>query len=354
MHLLTPGPVPIPDFVQEALGQSVIPHRSAQFEAFYANILDGLRYLFQTKQTVCTMASSGTGGVEAAMYSLFKPGDRVLVLDNGKFSGRWATYVNVLGLELIYLKKSWGEIATPKEVLAAMEEGGKVKGVVLTHCETSTGAYLDLEEISYLLKQKHPETLIVVDGIASIGATPFYFDAWGIDCAVVASQKALMNPAGVVAIALSEGSTATLRATDPGDYQNLYNYVQWAEKRNYPFTPPYSLLSGLLAVLNHYQEKTLPVIWNQVHQSAQYFRQRLKSLKGNSFTPYLSDSMTAFQFEGRDPESIRSQLEAQGFWLSGGQGPLKGQILRISHMGLADQVAMEACCDALAEILSKN
>ena len=352
MQLLTPGPVPLPPFVQKALIAPIIPHRSGEFEAFYETFLEGLRYLFQTTHSVCSMASSGTGGVEAAMYSLFKPGERVMVLDNGKFSGRWAAYGKALGLELIHLEKPWGEIASPAELLKAVMEAKQVRGIVLTHCETSTGACLDLEEISFMLKRQFPELLIVVDGIASIGAMPFYLDAWQIDCAIVASQKALMNPAGLVCFGMSEGSVASLRATTAGDYRNLYNYVQWTEKRNYPFTPPFSLLSGLKATLSHLQHMTLPTMWNQVHQSAQFFRQKITEMGGNSFTPHLSASMTAFQFPDTSAESIRLQLEARGFLLSGGQQELKGRILRISHMGLADQAAMRDCCDTLEELLA--
>lgn len=357
MKILTPGPVAIPDFVQKAISRPVIPHRSSEFEEMYEEILEGLKYLFQTKKgTTGTLIASGTGGVEILIKSLFREKEEVLVVSNGKFSQRWADFGKVEALSGKNLRKEWGEVPTPTEILDQLQQMASPRGLVLTHCETSTGAILDLEQIAFTVKSQFPDLLIIVDGITSIGAQAFYFDDWQIDAALVASQKALMNPAGTVAYALSEVAIDRLQPTDPGDYLNLYNYVQWAARNNYPFTPPVNLLYGMHAALEYVQAESLPTIWNRTQTAARTFRAGLAETHFNAFLQSnAAESLTAFTPTGMTAQALLAALKAEGFWLSGGQGPLKGKILRISHMGpLADAAVMEEVLAALRRVIGRH
>lgn len=350
--LLTPGPVPVPDFVMEAISRPVMPHRSTAFETFYGAMLARLKYLFLTEQKVGSMIGSGTYGVEVAMYSLFQPGDEVLVVDMGKFSGRWADYGEVLGLSVSRLNKEWRESATVKDILEAASGCDQLKGLVLTHSETSTGALLDLEEISLAIKQQYPDVLILVDAITSVGCIPFYFDDWQIDCAVVASQKALMNPAGLIAFAMSEQASHRLRSTHASDFRNLTNYLDFAENNNYPYTPPVQLLYGVDAALKYVESETLPVMWNRCHHAAQQFRTGLKALGGTLLAETPTDSLSAFAFPDQDMNVLKTRLEEEhSMQLSGGQGQLAGKIMRVSHMGMVDAEAMREVLEAMKNLI---
>ncbi|MEL6672559.1 MAG: alanine--glyoxylate aminotransferase family protein [Bacteroidota bacterium] len=348
-HLLTPGPVPIPTFVQEAIAQPVIHHRTAAFHELYRDLLEKMRYLFQTKEELGLAMGSGTYGVEMAMYSLFKPGSEVLVLENGKFSERWKSYGRTMNLSVRPMTKSWGQGFQPKEVLEMVKKLPSLKGVVITHCETSTGNLLDLEEISLALRQERPELLLLVDGITTIGAVPFYLDAWGIDLAITASQKALMNPAGTFLFAMSERAFQEMPEPHPGDFRHLKTYAQQARNAAFPFTAPVQLMYGLKAALDQVTGQGLPHIWQQVHHTARTFRQGIKDLGGHMLAEQPSDSLTAFSFPKTDHEKLRGRLTDQhGFELSGGQGELKGHLLRISHMGSsADPDLMQAVLEAI-------
>jgi aspartate aminotransferase-like enzyme len=284
-----------------------------------------------------------------AMYSVFQPGEKVLVVDNGKFSGRWAAYAPLLGLETAVLSLTWGEVPEPEAVVAV---GKGCAGLVLTHSETSTGALLDLEEIAFAWRRAYPEALIVVDAITSAGAVPLYFDDWDLDVAVAASQKALLNPAGLVAFALSERAQARLRPTHSGDFRNWYHYLQSHQTGDYPFTPPVQLLFGVDAVLARLQEETLPVVWNRVHHAAQAFRAPLARLGGELLAESPTDSLTAFSLPGVDHRALQARLEAAGYVLAGGQGPFKGKLLRVSHMGEVDAALMEKLAGAMAAALA--
>ena len=340
--LLTPGPVPVPPWVQAAMQQPVIHHRTPEFEAFYQSFLEDLQYVFQTRGAVAASLGSGTFGVEMAMYSLFQAGDKLAVLDMGKFSGRWADYGEVLGCEVLRLQKPWGATWHVDELMEALRPHESVKGIVITHSETSTGTIVDLEAVAAKLRIVHPEILIVVDAITSVGAMPYYHEAWGIDCTVTASQKALMNPAGLVLFAVSERGRQAMRANDPGDFQHVGNYLESAEKYSFPFTAPVIPLYGMAAALAYIKEETLPVIWQACHQSAQVFRRGLKEIGGTVFSQYPTDSLTAFEMKDVNIYELKKVLEVTYGWeLSGGQGELKGKILRISHMAEAHEGIMQ-------------
>lgn len=352
--LLSPGPVPVPAFVMEAISKPVIHHRTEAFQEFYAGVLEGLKYLFQTDFTTGTMIGSGTYGVEAAMYSLFRPKEKVLVLDHGKFSNRWGVYGQLLGLEIIPLTQDWGKGFSPESVHKAIKDNPTISGIVITHSETSTGVCNDLEEIAYTAKALRPDLLILVDAITSAGTIPFYMDAWKIDAAIVASQKALMNPAGTIGFALSELAEKKLQKTDVSDFRNLYNYVQSAKNFYYPYTAPVQLLYGLGAALGFIQQKGLPYIWNQSHASAQTFRKGIAPLNGKVFAANPSDSLTAFYFPEIDNEWIRKDLiQKHGIHLAGGQNHLKGKIIRISHMGTSDSDLMERVVEKIAGAIKR-
>jgi aspartate aminotransferase-like enzyme len=350
MMLLTPGPVPLPDFVKQAIARPIIPHRSEQFETFYCEILKELRYLFQCyKGSLCTVAASGTGGVEAAMYSLFGKGDTIAVLSNGKFSARWSMYGESLGCKVNTLEVAWGTLPGKNDLL---EAAVGCKGIVLTHCETSTGACLDLEEVAADLRRAYPEILIVVDGITTVGAQAFYFDQWDIDLAIVASQKALMAPAGLCAFAISKRAQAAMRLRLKSDYLFLGNYLLAAEKSTYPFTPPLIQLYALHAILRRLRQEGLSVWWNRSKAAAASFRKQLLAHGGLLLPDQPSESLSVFQLPGRDHLKLKKHWANHGYVLAGGQGQLAGKVLRISHMGLAaslDVAAFWSCLDTMKD-----
>ena len=352
--LYSPGPVPVPNFVQEALSKAVIHHRSQEFEDFYGGFLESLAYIFQTEHKVCACMGSGTYGVEMAIYSMFQAGERIVVSANGKFSKRWADYARHLGIEVVELEKAWGEVPSVSDVMDTLAEHPHIQGLVLTHSETSTGALLDLEEIAFEVKSKYPHILILVDGITSIGSLPYFHDDWGIDCSVIASQKALMNPAGLVAFAFSPQGKQKLRESHASDFQNLYNHLKAAQKNSSAFTPPVQLLFGVDAAMKHMEEETFPAIWNRTQHTARYFRNEVEALGGKIFPKRPTDSLTAFFFEGKDHTALKEFLEKEHkMILSGGQGELKGKILRVSHMGIFARKDMEEVVEALKDALEK-
>ena len=352
--LLTPGPVRVAPYIMEAIAQTALHQRHSEFTAFFEKLQKGLQYLFQTKAPVLAMPGSGTTGVEVTMRSLFKPGEKVAIQDNGRFSGRWADYGQAIGLEVIPLPAEWGDTVTLEQVQELSAAHPDLKGWVLTHVETSTGIAIDLEEIAFFIREKHPEQLIVVDAICSAGIQALYMDDWGLDAAVAASQKGLGNPAGTCFVALSERAVQALTPAESSNGMHLRTFGERLEEGSYPFTPPVQLFFGIEVALGRLKEEGLPGRWNAIQALSRDFRAWLAERGGKVAGPLSGAGLTVFHFEGRNHLEILERLKTEhGIVLAGGQGKLKGEILRVGHFGDVGEAEMERLKGALGTILGR-
>lgn len=352
--ILTPGPVAVPGFILEAIGKPVIHQRSAAFMDFFGALQADLQYFFQTSNPVLTLTGSGSFAVECAMRSFFKAGDQVAVVAMGKFSQRWLTYGKAIGLEVIPMQIPWGETLSPEAALELAKAFPGIKGMVLTHCETSTGVAIDLEEISFALKQYRPELLLVVDAMSTVGALPLYMNAWQLDVVVTSAQKALFNPAGTAFVALSAWAVANLEIPASDDALHLGHYWKYLSQGSFPFTPPTQLLYGVARALQEVRREGLPARWNRCQQLSRLFKEGVESMGGELFGLSNAHNMTAFSFGKHEQDQLRADLFAAGFELAGGQEGLKNKIMRIGHFGWVDEAVHKGCLAALEKLISKN
>src|SRR5918911_1845572 len=201
-YLLTPGPTPVPPEVLAVLAEPIIHHRARDYREIYERCLARLREVYRTDNDVLMFTTSGTGAFESAVANLTSPGDRQLVLSAGNFGERWAGMVQAFGADLVHVKLEWGETPEPDDLRSALADAGDVRVVYLTHSETSTGVVCDVQALAAVAKEAG--ALVVVDAVSSLGAVPLETDAWGIDVVVSGSQKALMTPPGLAAVAVPE------------------------------------------------------------------------------------------------------------------------------------------------------
>lgn len=113
VRLLTPGPTPLPERVRLTLARDMIHHRKSEFKAIMGRVQEKLRVLFGTQGTVLPLSCSGTGAMTAAVYGLFNPGEKVLVVEAGKFGQRWKAIAVSRGLEVVTLEVPWGRPYAP-------------------------------------------------------------------------------------------------------------------------------------------------------------------------------------------------------------------------------------------------
>src|SRR5690606_9348418 len=244
-RLYTPGPTSVPEQTLLELAKPVHHHRTAEFRAMFKEVQQMLQYVFQTQQTVLTVTGSGTAAAEAGILSTLRPGAKVLNISNGKFAERWAQVCRAYGIDVEELKKEYGQHTTPQEIAQKLQ-ATKYDAIILVHSETSTATTCDLAGIGKAVRDSG-ETLLIVDGITSIGAFEFRMDEWGVDVAITGSQKALMLPPGLGYVALSERAWKAVEANKARRefYLDLAKYRKSIENDDTPFTPANTLISPM-------------------------------------------------------------------------------------------------------------
>ena len=336
-RLLAPGPTPVPPEVLLAMAQPVLHHRTPEFEALFAQARRGLQWLFQTRREVLILAASGTGAMEGAVVNACSPGDRVLVIQGGKFGERWAEICQAYGLSVIPVEVPYGKAVDPQAVAAALRGEPSIAAVFVTHSETSTGVLHDLEAIAAIVRQT--PALLVADAITSLGVVDLPTDAWGVDVVVAGSQKAMMLPPGLAFACLSDRAWAAAeRARLPRYYFNFLVERKIQAKHQTAWTPAISLIAGLKAALDLLQAEGLPAVFARHERLARATRAAVTALGLELFAERPSPAVTAVKVpEGVDGGAIvRVLRDKHGISIAGGQGSMKGKIFRIATLGYAD------------------
>jgi aspartate aminotransferase-like enzyme len=335
-QLFSPGPTPVPERVLLAMAGPVIHHRDAGYELLFQEIREGLQYVFQTKQEVLVLTSSGSGAMEAAVCNTLSRGDEVLVVRGGKFGERWTEICETYGVKVTNIDVQWGEAVDPAVVKKALDAQPAIKAVFVQASETSTGVMHPVKEIADIVKPR-PGTILIVDAISALGVSDIPMDEWGIDVVISASQKAFMLPPGLAFIALSAKAWGFAeKANLPTYYFNLKEELAAAQKNQSHFTPAISLVVGLREALKMFKEEGRENVFRRHALLARATREAVKALGLTLFAPQApSDALTAVKApEGVDGKKLKKNFEDQyGLIIAGGQSQLKGKIIRIAHIG---------------------
>ncbi len=349
-YLMTPGPTPVPPAVEAAMAEPIVYHRGPEFTAVLARVFDRLKDVFRTTSDVILFTASGSGAMESAVANLVSPGDRVLVVSAGYFGERWATIVERYGCELVHLRYEWGETPDPADVAARLAELGGASVVYCTQSETSTGVVADVRAIA-----EHAAAagaLCVVDAISSLGAVPLEQDAWGIDVVVSGAQKALMTPPGLAFASVTPAAlVASEQATAPRFYLDWARALVAQSGGRTPFTPAVSLIRGLDVAIDLLLAEGIEQAWDRSRRLGFACREGAKAMGLELFSPDEDRSavVTAIRVpEDVDGSSIvRAMREQSGVTVAGGQGELKGRIVRIGHIGAIELADVTAALEAL-------
>jgi aspartate aminotransferase-like enzyme len=347
-RLLTPGPTQVPEDALLALARQVKHHRTDEFRRLLAEVLEGLKYAFQTQNDVLLLTSSGTGAMEAAVASVVPRGGTAIVLESGKFSERWRLICEAFAIRVIRHEVPWGEAFSPDDVARLLREHPETVAVYSTLSESSTGVGHDIEAIGQAVAAT--PALLVVDAISGAGAMECRTDAWGIDLLVVGSQKALMCPPGLAFLAVSPKAWRRIESIDrQAFYFDLMAYRNTLAEPDTPFTPAIPLVVALAQSLRSVRAQGIETIWARSRRLAQAARAGVEALGMRLVATRPADSLTAAYFpEGVDGKAFLKRLEERfGLKLAGGQGRLKGKILRIAHFGVIDELEILSALAAM-------
>ena len=335
-YVFTPGPVPVPSEVLIEMAKPIIHHRTAEFEEIFAEVREGLKYIYDTKQEVFILSASGTGAMEASVANTLSTGDKVLVVNSGKFGERWGKICRAYGVEVQEIMVEWGKEVDPADIEKALNDDPSIKAVLTQASETSTGVKHPIKEIAEITN-KRDGIIQIVDGITGVGVFEIEFDNWGIDVLVGGSQKAFMLPPGLSFAAMSEKAWKFYETSDlPKFYFDFKPALKNAEKNTTTFTPAVTLIVGLAAVLKRFTAEGRENMHKRHARLALATREAMKAI---GLEPFVQDTpSSALTTVIAPPEIGAAKVIAGlrdefGITIAGGQDQAKGKIFRISHIG---------------------
>jgi alanine-glyoxylate transaminase/serine-glyoxylate transaminase/serine-pyruvate transaminase len=339
--LQIPGPTNVPDRVLRAMDHPVIDHRSAEFASLGAEVLEGVRKVFQTASPVVMYPASGTGAWEAAIVNTLSPGDRVLLFETGHFSQLWRQVAEKFGIKVDYVPGNWrrGASAAELEARLAADRDRSIKAVLVVHNETSTGVTSRIAELRRAMNQAHHPALFMVDTISSLGSIDYRHDEWGVDVTIAGSQKGLMLPPGMSFNAISgKALAANGNAKLPRSYWDWQEMLKPNRTGFFPYTPPTNLLYGLREALRILQEEGLSNVFRRHDRHAEATRAAVRAwgleIVCEEPREYSSSLTAVFLPEGHDADKLRAViLENFDMSLGAGLSKLAGRVFRIGHLG---------------------
>ncbi len=337
-RLRVPGPTAVPERIRQATALPVLNHRGAEFRAMLAECHQRLKPIFGSAHDILTFAGSGTAMMEAALANILSSGDAVLVVVAGQFGERFVSIAKAFGAEVHTVDVEWGG-ALDADMVAARLKQRAYRAVVMVHNESSTGVTYDVAAVGAVVRDK--PALLVVDSVSGLAGVEMKMDAWGADVVVSASQKSLMCPPGLGFAAIS---AKAWRAIDrngrvPSFFTDFRRARVSLDKDGTPFTPPVTLVYGLLEALRMIDEEGLANVLARHDRLASALRAGVQALGLELYNQPNTSSATVTAVKvpaGLEGGAIvRNMRERYGTVIAGARHPSQtGKVIRIGTMGM--------------------
>jgi len=343
--LAIPGPTTMPDEVLQAMHRPALDIYSREMIDLSDGLHHDLSKLFVTRGKSYIHIANGHGAWEAVLSNVLSRGDKVLVLESGRFAIGWGNAASLMGAEVEVLKGDWRRAVRPDEVEARLraDRDHEIKAILVAQVDTASGVVNDIEAIGKAVKASGHPALFMVDAVASLGCMPFEMDNWGIDVAMSGSQKGLMTPPGLGFVAANDRAQAAHKTA------NMRTpYWDWTERegtehyRRYAGTAPVHLLFALRQAIDMLFEEGLDNVFERHRLLGEAVRRAVavwaegQVLSFNiSEASERSDTVTTVLMSGdREPADLHRYCKNKcGVVLGVGIGELQGQAFRIAHMG---------------------
>jgi alanine-glyoxylate transaminase / serine-glyoxylate transaminase / serine-pyruvate transaminase len=343
--LSIPGPTVIPDVVLAAMQRPAVDIYSGPLLKLTDSLHADISKVFATAGRSYIYIANGHGAWEAALTNVLSRGDKVLVLESGRFAIGWGEAAKMLGAEVEILPGDFRRAVKPEAVEARLKADARreIKAILVAQIDTASGVINDIKAIAEAVRAAGHDALLMVDAVASLGCVPFEMDAWGVDVAMAGSQKGLMTPPGL-------GFTAAgPRAREAHKKANLRSpYWDWTLRdgelhyQKYAGTPPEHLLFALRAALDLIFAEGLQNVFHRHRLLAEATRRAVgtwgegQSIGFNVSEPEeRSDTVTAVITRNGDSAQplVDYCREKCGVVLGRALGKSEGKGFRIAHMG---------------------
>ena len=345
--LSIPGPTNVPETVLQAMHRPAVDIYADDLLDTTRQCLQDLKPVFRTAGSTYIYIANGHGAWEAALTNTLSRGDRVLVLESGRFARGWGDQGEMLGLAVEVLPGGWRRAVDPAAVAARLRDDTAlaIKAVLVVQIDTASGVVNDIPAIRAAMDAAGHPALLMVDGIASIGCMPFEMDLWGVDVAITCSQKGLMMTPGLSFVAATDKALAAHRTADLRTA-----YWDWTARdmpenyRKFCGTAPEHMLFGLRTALGLLFEEGLERAWARHAALARAVQAAVAVWSGGGALEFniaapaeRSAAVTTILTPGFDPERLRAFTRDNcGVVLGSGIGDLTGKAFRIAHMGYAN------------------
>ncbi|MEJ1154334.1 alanine--glyoxylate aminotransferase family protein [Microbacterium marmarense] len=373
--LMGPGPIAAYPSVLEALGAPLV----GQYDPFMTATMNETQELYRAVWATAneaTMLVDGTSraGIEAAMVSLIRPGDRVLVPVFGRFGHLLAEIAERAMAEVHTIEVPWGQVF-PVSVIEEAIVRVKPTLLALVQGDTSTTMLQPLDEVGAICAAHG--VLFYSDTTASLGGNAFEADAWGLDAATAGLQKCLGGPPGSAPITLSERAVEVIRSRgrveagirEEGDPEATdfvrSNYFDlgmimdyWGPRRLNHHTEATSMLYAARECARVILLEGRDAVIERHRMAGEAMLAGVRALGFVTFGD-LSHKMTnvvAVEIPDGVPgdEARGAMLTDFGIEIGTSFGPLHGRVWRIGTMGYnARQDAVTTTLAALEEVLAR-
>ena len=334
-----PGPTNIANNVMLSRAKSFTnPDIDNDFFIQYKSICNKLKTIYNTKNQVIIMCGEGMLGLEASCACLTEKNDKVLVISNGVFGKEFENLVNLYEGDVTIYTSPNNTCFLIEDFKNFLKSNHDFKYATIVHCDTPSSMLNPIDKICKELKKYN--ILTVVDMVASLGGTYVNVDESKIDIGICASQKCFSTPPGITFLSISNEAIESMKKRKtriPTYYMNFLNYLDYEEKKDFPYTMAISDLNGLETAINNMLDEGME---NVLKRHKRISTSLLKALKDNNLKSYLPDECssetvtTILLEENIQSSDILNYIKHKyHIILSGSLGFLKNKVIRIGHMG---------------------
>ena len=351
--IMLPGPTNVPPRVMRALIKPLMGHRGPDFKEVLSQAINKTKRVFQTKEDLFILTTSGTGATECALQNITDDGDKIIVNVNGFFSERLAEAIKAYGGQPIVVSSEWGKAPKTEDFRKVIKADPDAKALAVVYNETSTGVTVrSLQEIGKLCEDE--DILLLVDAISILGGDKLPVDEWNVDMCVTASQKCLMCPPGLSFVSVSQKAWEKISAkkSHRSFYLDLPMYKKYMGDGFTPFTPAVSLFYALNEACDMILEEGLPARFERHRICADAVYNSMEALglglmaepESRSHTVAAIACPTSIE-DGKLRELIRTKY---GIELGASLEKWKGRMFRVGVMGNVGSSEIMSTISAIA------